>query len=325
MEVRYHAYELRPRAKPNARTAAGSRVGALLRVDYPDGNRGFADLHPWPEFGQEPLHRQLGALRTGAFPPLLARSLVLARRDAVARAEGRSLFAGLPPVESHALVTDLRDPGRSAKVLAAAGYQAAKLKIGPFIAPDAVAAWLDGVPLRLRLDANASFTPASLATWLEAVGAHVLDHVEFVEDPAPYEPGDWEAISRRHGLALALDWHPNPLATGLRGVEVLVVKPASQDAEALTAAAVEAGRRVVVTHSMDHPLGRAAALEAAARLRMEHGPSLLAGGLQAGGLYDAEAFARALVEDGPRTLPPAGTGHGFDDLLAALRWDPVPE
>src|SRR5262249_34567507 len=72
------------------------RRGALIR-----SGSGFADVHPWPELGDEPLERQLDLLRRGETTPLTRRSLELARIDGAARQRGVSLFAGLTIPKSH--------------------------------------------------------------------------------------------------------------------------------------------------------------------------------------------------------------------------------
>ena len=45
------------------------RRGALIRV-----GSGFADFHPWPELGDEPLETQLAKLARGETTPLTRRA-----------------------------------------------------------------------------------------------------------------------------------------------------------------------------------------------------------------------------------------------------------
>jgi hypothetical protein len=77
---------------------------------------------------------------------------------------------------------------------------------------------------------------------------------------------------------------------------------------------------LVVTHSMDHPLGQSVALWTAMRLRQRHGELLRDGGLQAVGIYAPNKFSEQIQTCGPQTIPPPGTGFGFDGLLAKLPW-----
>ena len=85
-------------------------------------------------------------------------------------------------------------------------------------------------------------------------------------------------------------------------------------------AAAHAGMQIVVTHSMDHPLGQNVALWTAMRLRQCHGDVVLHGGLQAVGLYAPCEFGAQIRYRGPQTIPPPGTGFGFDEQLAAIEW-----
>jgi hypothetical protein len=102
-----------------------------------------------------------------------------------------------------------------------------------------------------------------------------------------------------------------------------VIKPAFQDAFPLALAAAQAGLEIVVTHSMDHPLGQAVALWTAQRLRQHHGDLVRQGGLQAAGLYQPDEFSAQIKTNGPFTTPSPGTGFGFDDLLSRLPWQPL--
>jgi O-succinylbenzoate synthase len=81
---------------------------------------------------------------------------------------------------------------------------------------------------------------------------------------------------------------------------------------------------IIVTHSMDHPLGQAVALWTAMRLRQRHGDLVRDGGLQATGLYQPDEFSAQIKTSGPATTPPPGTGFGFDNLLTELPWQPLP-
>lgn len=320
MKIAAHRYILEP-GPDKARAAKSPREGALVRVEFRGGLTGYANIHPWPEFGHAPLDQQLASLGKDHAQPAARLALEHARADAVARRAGVSLFEGLPAVRSHALFTGGADT-RALEACAKQGYAAAKLKIGP--ETDARALGAHGkTELRLRLDANARFSPASLADWLGELSPDARAGIEFLEDPCPYHPAAWADISARTGLELAADWEAPPVPPPWPGAGIAVIKPASQDAFSLALAAVHAGMEIVVTHSMDHPLGRAVALWAAMSLRQRHGDLVRDGGLQGAGLYEADAFSEALIERGPETTPPSGTGFGFDDILEGLKWEPL--
>ncbi len=349
-----HRYTEQPGSDP-ARAARTPRHGVLLKVEFDHDTTGYADLHPWEEFGHAPLEDHLASLPTETPTALAKLALRHARTDAAARRAGVSLFGGLPEVRSHALFTDWTQAPRSAfEQCLTEGYTAAKLKIGQDPEREAQALNnLADLPLRWRLDANAAFQgrderparpPATIHNFLTKLHPSIGENLEFLEDPIPYDPTAWSALAEHEKLPLALDWQlpapaarmtqGHPTATGPAnitastpppwpGAQILVIKPASQDAFPLALAAAQAGMGIVVTHSMDHPLGQSVALWTAMRLRQRHGDLVRDGGLQAGGLYQPDNFTTQLQTAGPRTIPPPGTGFGFDELLAQLPWAPL--
>jgi len=333
-----HDYTLQPGSDP-ARAARGPRQGALLRIEFDDETIGYADLHPWEEFAHTPLADHLASLGTDKPTPLANLALRHARTDAAARRAGLSLFDGLPEVRSHALFTDWTATPRSAfEQCAAESYTAAKLKIGRDPQREAaVLNALSDLPLRWRLDANASLTAGggdAAATLCSAavLGGDSIDaflahfdydfrsNIEFLEDPMPYDGAAWSSLADREKIPLALDWELPSTPPPWSGAQILVIKPASQDAFTVALAAAHAGMQIVVTHSMDHPLGQSVALWTAMRLRQRHGNVLLDGGLQAVGLYAPDEFSEQICYRGPQTIPPLGTGFGFDQQLACLPW-----
>jgi O-succinylbenzoate synthase len=313
-----HHYTLQPGTDP-ARAARGPRQGALLRIGFDDETLGYADLHPWKEFGHAPLADHMVSLGTDQPTPLANLALRHARTDAAARRAGLSLFDGLPEVRSHALFTDwVAVPRRAFEQCAAEGYTAVKLKIGrnPQREAEALNAWAD-LPLRWRLDAN---TSRDTELFLAALSPTVRANIEFLEDPMPYETSAWTFLSDREQIPLALDWELPSTPPPWHGAQVLVIKPASQDAFPLALAAAHAGMQIVVTHSMDHPLGQSVALWTAMRLHQRHGDLVLDGGLQTVGLYAPDEFSKQICHQGPQTIPHPGTGFGFDEQLAAIEW-----
>jgi O-succinylbenzoate synthase len=327
VKISTHHYTLEPGPDP-ARAAHTPRHGALLKVEFDNDTTGYADLHPWEEFGHSPLSEHLASLKTGTHTPLANLALRHARTDAAARKAGVSLFDGLPEVHSHALFTDwTAAPRTTFEQCLADGYTAAKLKIGKNPAREAEALdQLADLSLRWRVDANASLTTGggeSIDHFLSALHPSIRQNIEFLEDPIPYNPAAWSELSTHAKLPHALDWQLPATPPPWPGAQILVIKPASQDAFPLALTAAHAGMEIVVTHSMDHPLGQSVALWTAMRLRQRHGDLVRDGGLQATGLYQPDAFSEQIQTLGPQTLPPPGIGFGFDNELVNLPWLPL--
>ncbi|HEV7923104.1 MAG TPA: hypothetical protein VGR02_20160 [Thermoanaerobaculia bacterium] len=208
-------YTLVPRAPLSALAGAAPRRGALILVDG-----GVADVHPWPELGDDPLDVQLARLARGETTSLTRRSLEFARVDGAARAAGRSLFEGVTVPESHWPGPEPPD-----------AFQVAKIKFGARI-PERV---------RLRIDYNALL---SADEFLEVAQSLPADRVDFVEDPCPYDAATWCMLRERTGLRLALD-----RGFETNGVDVWIVKPAVQEVGSHE-------RPIVITSYMDHPVGQ---------------------------------------------------------------------
>jgi O-succinylbenzoate synthase len=148
--------------------------------------------------------------------------------------------------------------------------------------------------------------------------------VDFIEDPIPFDPDHWADLKARFPFRLALDMAASaPPAMLPDCVDVLVLKPAIQDATAVVHQTNRPGLGFVVTTYLDHPLGGTGAAWHAFRIEQ-----LSAGRLEACGLmthlnYQSDPFSRACRRNGDRWLPPLGSGMGFDDELAACGWSPL--
>lgn len=284
MDIWYWRYELVPRRRLSAIAADAPRQGALLHV-----GDGFADVHPWPELGDDLIDAQLDRLRRGLTTPLTRRSLAMARVDALARERGHSLFDGLTIPPSHWPLAGGEIP---------AAFDTVKVKMSAPFSLDASLA-----RFRLRLDFNATLDAETFVSFVESLSPELRRAIDFVEDPCPYDPQVWSGLRERAGVRLALD-----RSDASAGVDVLVVKPAVQDLP-------RSDKELVITSYMDHPVGQLGAAYVAASSGIT-----TTCGLTTHVLYESDAFIERMSLDGTRLVPPAGTGLGFDDLLESLPW-----
>lgn len=320
MKIWIVEYELFP---PWPGSFASPRRGALLKIEDPECGFGFADCHPWVERGDLPLPKQLNLLMRGKLTPLTERSLFFARLDAVARSEQRWLFVGAAMPKSHWLVPAGRqeflpcwEAGR------ALGFETFKVKVGT--ESEASAAFLNAVmrgqeqPLHLRIDGNYKLNPELLRIFLASLDEEVVQAIEFIEDPFPYDAGLWSSLSRDVGICIARDEGSNP--ADVDDAAISVIKPAIQNPMPMVTVAAKLHKKIVITSYLDHPLGQATAAYAAA-LACKHAPeTVLRCGLISHPVYAANAFSERLAISDERLVPAAGTGFGFDDELAALEW-----
>lgn len=198
MDIAYHRYglKLRGAAGGNARSQRRVLEGFLIRVDG-----GYGCVQPWPELGDGTLEEQWQALRSGGRTRLLDRAFECAKADGVARREGRSLFAGLVVPQSHATVIGKVDFAG----LKAEGFSVVKLKGGrdwQEVLERMREAVAEG--LRVRVDFNGMLDGQAFLDFTRAA-EDIRAAVDFVEDPVPYDAGEWERLLTQTGWRLALD------------------------------------------------------------------------------------------------------------------------
>lgn len=326
----YHRYELSPVTRGAAR-----REGALLRFTFEDGAQGYADCHPWPELGDQPLDAQLHSIPTRAWTAVTGQSLLCAFLDADSRRHRRSLFAGLTVPPSHYSLPNasrMQSAELSADLFRAEqrGFSRVKVKAGD--RPDTDVAWLATVGdacralrMRARIDLNAKLPFNQVGNFLRrlSVATSGLEWVDWIEDPCRYDVAEWTDLGSKFEVRLAADRVPaHAWWSDNWGAGVLVYKAAAQSTIDFRDTARRSRLPVCYTSYLDHPLGQTFAAYAAASNAVE-AASVETCGLLTHTVYEPNAFSERLGTHGPVLVPPQGTGLGFDDLLEALDWQPL--
>lgn len=316
-----YALERKKDFKSNARLNAYQ--GALLQVEG-----GFACIHPWEMYGDDSLDKQLEALKNGIHTPLIKKSLYFAKVDAEARQEKRSLFSSdleIPP--SHALITNISnlegELNKNLEAYIAQGFTRFKIKLGASELNEEIKhlerlCWAaEGMDLKFRLDFNGQLECGKMETLLSRFSSNLLNRLDFIEDPCPYEIQHWENFQKQFQIRLARDWYEGDENDGF---EVFVLKPARQNTLDYCQRAADQMKRVVVTSYMDHPVGQIfAAWEAAQALKVH--PLLIDDcGLLTHQLFMEDEFTEAIHSQGPQLMPVCGNGIGFDEQLKKLPW-----
>lgn len=333
LQIHYSDYELHPLGSWNARVGGRGlppdlrpKRGALLRV-HGDGAFGYADLCPLPEYGDPSVDRLLESVQAGQPLPLVEQSLKLAENDLLARKEGRSLFS-TAKIKNHFLCTDILDFDlNSVSALIEAGFSEIKVKMGRQLRLEtemlnALFSELQkdsGTRLQVRLDFNSVPNAEQFEAWLQGISKEHLKFIEFIEDPFTYDRSLWRNIRQKYGISLAADLVVEKSEIDEDAFDVLILKPARQDAGALVQRFPE--KRMVVTHSMDFAVGQLHALAVAHQLAVNSDALLLSCGLQMLGVFEASPFQSLINYEGPFILPPEGTGIGLEATLAAQDWE----
>jgi hypothetical protein len=286
-------------------THAGERrPGFLLRLQESEGEPGYADIFPWTVFGdpsiaeipsllQDPLH----------CPPLLERSLAMARLDSEARSLKRNLLEGVR-FKNHALVLGESFTWmRQIEKALSDGFRRIKIKVGHDPKNEIKALhelkYLKKEEPFIRLDCN---TQGTKDFFNEIEPIQPL--VEWVEDPFSKS-----SLWKMKGWTWAYD-HPGFPKESV-AFDIQVIKPAKQNF------CRESQKPYLFTSYLDHPVGVAHALHQAAL----YGEPAFDYGLMSLNVYQETPFHEAFKMEGPwLSCASDGPGVGFTTLFERLDW-----
>jgi O-succinylbenzoate synthase len=302
-----------------------SRVGALLKVEWPDGI-GYCDLHPWPEFGDAYLKEQFKILSdyqrtpmTSVLSNLQQQSLAFARIDCEARSEKKSLMNELDVPESHYLITREEEVLQDSLAdITEAGFKKIKVKVGgdPLMAVINVSHIASMTEQMLRLDVNEQWSEEEFISFAEKIPEDMKARIEFIEDPFHSAGSKWQTLSQKFNLMFAKDFcEDDGITYGVR-----IIKPAAENP---TQVLKTESAKIVVTSYLDHPFGQVCAAFTAAQLKKQFGPRVLDCGLLSQHIYEPNDFSEMMPVQGPKFPKIRGTGFGFDEILKKMRWQVV--
>ncbi len=331
-------YELQPRGSLNNRSSGTVRAGSLIRIETERGD-GFADIHPWPELGDETLSEHLDSIISGRPTRLAERSLWFAQKDALYRSRGESAFREVKIPESHFFIPDIFVTGVDRlQAMIQDGFRTVKIKVGRNVQAELqifqhmAPGWPEG--LQIRLDFNSNLSPEEADDYLDRLPAQIKKRIEFIEDPTRFSVETWAGLYSRRGLPLALDLEADNevrIQRALEGesIQYVVIKPAVQNAERIadlvnSVSANKPSAREVkfsVTTYLDHPIGQVSAAWVAALLNTKYPDRMATCGLLSHlSAYEPNEFSELLENRGPNLIPPEGRGFGFNDLLQRQNW-----
>lgn len=312
-DIYFHKYTLQSFTALNKKTNAVERQGCLLRI-----NGGFADLFPWPEFGDETLDQQLAYLSAGKPTLLTQQSLVLAQKDSEYRQHQINPLKKSPPLRNHLLMTSLTAD------LQIKDFKSVKIKLGRDWSKDipVLNAWIESNPsILVRLDFNSSLNLTEFGKFVQQCSDLLKQQIEFVEDPMPYIEKDWFRAEELLPLACDFEWD-KAFSAAKTSVpfHVLIAKPARRALLEISTRAKDFNLAIVVTSSMDHPVGCLQALTQALELKKDPELRLLDAGCLSWNQYSEKIFSSQIDVSGPYVLGTPGFGVGFEQTLEKLKW-----
>lgn len=318
MKIFYSPYFLKPKHSLNSLSQRNQREGALIKIEEGE-YAGFADLHPLREFGDAPLSDHLESLKTSSPSPLVARSLFLAHRDLQARKTGASLYGhvklknnfAIPDIQSF----DLQDLGKLQD------FKTLKIKIGRDWKKEAeILNCLQRDSFKLRLDANASFTANSFNEFLDLLDKRVIESLEYIEDPTPYDLEIWKSFQKRVPIAIDFEYSKAPESLLDAGFSAVVLKSSRQNVEDIVDKSVRAGLKITFTSSMDHLVGIAHGVSIAQYFKSKFPESLLDSGFLTHDLFEEDMFSLKVSIKEATLYFSEESGIGFTAELNSCQW-----
>lgn len=321
-------YELVPWQVIGAVADTSPRQGALLKVQWPNGNIGYADIFPWPEFGDADIVDQLRALAQGKISPLVEQAIWLAKKDSVWRKEKKNAHTGASKIKNHFLVNDFtKFSEASVKEARTAGFTTFKIKVGRAVDEEGkfISRFLKQNPVLVRLDFNAKTDFSEFERLFSHLGTAEKARIEFVEDPVPWSMDAWTEAAKIVPIAIdmeneKIDWEK---FTSRPPFQVVVLKPARTDMEKALKFINRFALKMMVSSSMDHPVGVAHACAQASELKKFYPNTMLDCGCLTLKAYKPNEFMNHIQTTGPFLKEIKGTGIGFDDLWDKVEWTPV--
>ena len=326
IKLSFHPYVLKPFTTLNSVSAGAPRVGALFKVEWPDGHIGYADLHPWPELGDPTLDKQIEDVRRGRISSMLEQTIWLARRDAVLRKKGKSISISGENVRNNFLITHVDQivPG-FLDDLKRQSFTTVKIKVGRDLAEEAAAITrVASVGLKMRLDFNGVGSWQTFEKFITGLTPNEKAWIEYVEDPFPFEQQAWMDAKKLVKIALdapyeKVNWEQMTKPC----FDVLVIKPAKMDVDQAIERCKKFNLKATVTSYMDHPVGVMHALSVAMECKDNNPQMMLEAGCLTHRNYVADPFSVEINTQGPYLSGVKGTGIGFDRLLGALPWQKI--
>ena len=268
-----------------------------MRFDFGAGLIGYSDFLPWPLYGEKNLRLQLEEIQKGIF----SQRFLIARRqaflDAKARLEKRSLFFSLKVPASHFLIENLLEFQFPKNLYS---FNIIKVKLQNFKRAEQLKI-LKELNLMLknvkwRLDLNQSLW----RKW-ESSLSFLKEKIDFIEDPQ--DPSD--------SALFAEDWSLRSSA------RIKIVKP-SRDSLSCLARRQARWKRIVFTHSFDHPLGQVASTFWAGLFYKSY-PCFFETGAFLN--FQLEAIEGYEIESkGANFISPKAFGFGFSKALKNENW-----
>lgn len=313
MKIFTHSYFLTPLSALNAKVSQNFRKGLLICVEDQAGVRGYADLHPWPELGDNDLDS------VGMQHPLFQAAISNAQADLVARSANTSLLEGADKIFSHFLCSDINSKNIESRLKSLeqsqSCYSKIKVKCGSDLEAELLflEKCLDLFAGEIRLDFNSSLTATEYRKFIARFSDNLQKRIEFIEDPCRFDAGQWHELHQIIPLACDFPQIEN-LTLSKWPFAYRIVKPSRMKPESIDFWK-NAGINIVVTSSMSHGLDILQSLAVALKFPDQ------VHGLQTFDLYQRDEISSSFSVLGPYIKGiQINKGLGYASELERLEW-----
>lgn len=324
IKFEFYKYKIHPTSVIGAIASDASREGALLKCTWPDGKIGYSDIHPWQELGDADIDTQLMALSRGRISFLVEQSIWLARKDAILRSMMKNGFEGASRFKNHFLISDLsKITDKNLNDIKASGFSSVKIKVGNNPLEDAERSLkvLRTGHFWVRFDFNSKLDFSMFERFISILDKSSKAKIEFVEDPFPFEQKAWAEASRLVPLAADHEYDNVEWSKVKEPpFKVIVIKPARQDVDKAVNRATTFNLKMVVTSSLDHPVGMIHSALVASEIKKAYPNQLLDCGCLSLKSYKPNEFSNKIMVQGPYFTQVPGYGIGFDQTFEGLAW-----
>lgn len=294
-----YPYELLRKQAANSLNKTTVQQGTLIKIEDSYGNEGYADLCPWPQFGDS-----IWEVEIASYSNLFQRALELAYFDLEARKNKIQLLTDIAIINNVLISNyhqfDLRQSSLT---------KFSTLKIKGDTEIKKLAAFIKAIKNhvhKIRLDFNFCLTENEFKMFLSYLNESDLCSIEYVEDPFPFNETAWLEFNKK--IKLALDWGAKEAWPYLK-----IYKPSRDQVSEKILAQSEFS----LTSAMEHPVGLVHGLYWAQKF------SEKAHGFLTLDFYEMTDFNYFFEQVGEQLIYRTdGFGIGFTQILRRLNWRP---
>lgn len=328
LKFAHSKYSLRPLTLAGGLSYLREREGAILKVAWPNGKVGYADLMPKPELGDPTLEQELLALKKLKMSQRVEQMIALAKRDADYRTTGKNAFQESKKVKNNFFISEVtKTDSQLLDSIKKQNFSTVMIDCGQNFEEesDHVRRILRMTNFMVRLDFNGKADFSTFERFITKIEPGLKPRIEYVEDPMPFEPDAWKEASRLAPLGIEnqyplVQWEKPELVPNIK---TMVIRPSRVDTEKAIKNALQYNCKIVVTSSLEHPVATAHASLIASDLMTRYPLLVSEHDCLYQTFYAPHAFSGFLASQGPYLTNSPGTGIGFDAKFKTLNWDPL--